>query len=57
MGDWIRIALTAALLYAVYGETGWATTLCLALIAARAEIWDYNAGRTFTASSQPKETI
>ena len=56
IGDWIRIMLTLALVYLVYGETGWATALCVFLMAARAEILDANAGRTFCrADSGTKE--
>ena len=47
MSDWIRIVLTLVLLVFVYQETGWATTLVLLLMAARGEIMDYHAGRTF----------
>jgi len=47
IGDIVRIVLTLALLAGAYSETGWATTLCLFLIAARAEVLDYNAGRTW----------
>lgn len=45
IGHIIRIVLTLALLVGVYVETGWATALCLLLIAARFEVLDYNAGR------------
>lgn len=34
----IRLALTAILLYFVYGETGWATTLSLFLLFMGSEI-------------------
>ena len=45
LGHLLRWLLTLALLVGVYMETGWATALCLVLIAARFEILDYNAGR------------
>ena len=34
----IRLALTCVLLYFVYGETGWATTYVLAMVALRFEL-------------------
>ena len=34
----IRMALSAVLLYFVYGETGWATTLALVLVLLHVEI-------------------
>ena len=47
IGDPIRVLLTIALIAVVYTETGWSTALCMALLAARAEILDYNSGRTW----------
>lgn len=35
----IRMSLTAALLWLVYGETGLATTIVLALIAVNSEVY------------------
>ncbi len=47
IGDILRIVFTLALIVMVYGETGIFTAVCLLLMAARAEVLDYNAGRTF----------
>ena len=46
-GDVIRLLLTLVLVAVAYTETGWATGLCLLLIAARAEVQDFNEGRTW----------
>ena len=51
MGDWIRIVLTLILIAIVDAQAGWATALCLFLIAARIEMQDYKAGRTFKPTS------
>ena len=37
----IRVLLAAVLLWFVYGETGWATTLALALVYINTEATDY----------------
>ena len=55
IGDYIRVALTLALIALVYMETGWATALCIFLIAARVEIQDINEGRTFRSIDSKAE--
>ena len=37
----LRVLLAAALLWFVYGETGWATTIVLALVYVNTETTDY----------------
>ncbi len=47
LGDWLRIIFSFVLLFGVYLETGWVTTVCIFLLIARAEVQDYNAKLTF----------
>lgn len=43
----VRLGLSVGLVVLVWRETGWATSVALGLLVLRAELLDYQAGRTF----------
>lgn len=52
-----RLALTGAMLFAVYGETGPWTALLLTLVTARLEIVDWLAARTNRELSEASDMV